>query len=260
MEQYRFFNSTADDIREYNADDFAEYFERSYKSGVYREDGKLSLRCTNLGTDMKTSVGIGSAMIQGHMYLNIDAPITLTHNTSDSTHDRIDRVVLRLDLNDDKNYIKAFVLEGTPSAEPIAPIVSRDELIFELSLAQVLIKANNSTIPKSNITDERLNKEVCGVVASQLDSKYVNTTDYLMEVVEFDIEDGSPTEVDYTTSEGLLFEKTRLSEKDQNGNYSKLELLQYLEDGVTVGHIKEYILTYNDDNIMTKRELVSKNV
>lgn len=260
MEQSRFFNSTADDIREYNADDFAEYFERSYKSGVYRENGKLSLRCTNTGVDMNTSIAIGSAMIQGHMYLIKNEPLVLTHQSANPTMDRIDRVVLRLDKNDDRNYIKAFVVTGTPSLTPIAPPVTQGDLVFELSLAQVLVKSNSATIPQANITDERLNKAVCGVVASQLDSKYINTTDYTMEVTEFDLESDSPIEVSYFTSDGTLYEKTKLSNKDQNGNYTTLKLEQYLEDGITIGYVKEYLLTFNDSNIVVKRELVSTDV
>lgn len=254
MEKSRFFNSTVDDIREYNANDFAEYFERGYSSGVYREGGQISLRCTVNGSDMNTTISIGSAMIRGYMYLIKESPLVLTHDTAHATYDRIDRVVLRLDLNDNARNIKAFILKGVPNENPQAPSLTRDSLIYEISLAQVLIKANSATISRNNIKDERMDRKVCGVVSSQLDSQYLNLMDYTMEVTDFD-ENELPVEVSYYNN-GILFEKTRLSDKNINDKYTKLTLYKYLEDGETIGHVKEYTLTYNDNGQLIKQELV----
>lgn len=246
MEKSIFFNSTAEVLREYNADDFAAMFKRHYRNGVYKEDEKLTLRPTNTGLDMNTSIAIGSAMIQGHMYIN-ESPLTLTHEMAHATEDRIDRVVLRLDLNDNRKDIRAYLVKGVASLSPVAPVLTRDELIYEVSLAQVLIKAGKSSIATISISDERLDKALCGVLENDM-------SDYDMEATRSD-GDGRIIEVSYTLN-GILVEKTELSNKDVTGHYLTLKIHKYLEDGLTIGHTKEYKLTYNVSGQVVKRELI----
>lgn len=255
MEYSRFFNGTAEDRRRYNASDFAGYFESGYSDGVYRKSGLITLRCTNTGLDMNTKISIGAALIKGYQYLIKDTPLILTHDTAHATYNRIDRIVLRLDLNDSARNIKAFILKGMPGENPIAPSLTRNSLIYEISLAQVLIPANSSTIPIVNITDERMNRSVCGVVTSQVDAEYLNLEDYTMEVTAFD-EFNDPLEVCYFNRDGILLEKSVLADKDENGKYTTLYIHRYLEDGVIIGDTREWKLTYNENGFVVKKQLV----
>jgi hypothetical protein len=255
MEKYRFFNSTAEDEREYNASEFAEYFVRGYSNGVYRENGLITLRCNNTGTDMNTTISLGSAMIKGYLYTLEEQPLVLMHDNAHATLNRIDRIILRLDLNDTARNIKAFILKGTPNTVPTPPSLTRNSLIYEISLCQVYIPSNSATIPVANLTDERMDRSVCGVVSSQLDSEFINLEDYTMEVTGFDL-NNHPIEVSYFTSSGLLNERTKLEDIDENGKYTTMYVYRYLEDGITIGHTKKWKLYYNENGFVIKKELV----
>src|SRR5690625_885545 len=112
---------------------------------------------------MVVGVSSGSAMIEGHQYTNTDTK-DLTVDGADSASDRIDRVVLRLDSNTDKRYIKAFIKKGETSSNPVPPELERTDYIYELSLAQVRIEAGKSFIDSSQITDERGDNDLMGRV------------------------------------------------------------------------------------------------
>lgn len=158
------FDSTADDPREYSASKFADYFGQVLTNGVFNGGTNLQVTCS--GTDINSRVQPGYAWIKGYMYKVDTDALVLAHALPHATLNRIDRVVLRLDLSIDKRYIKAFVLPGTPAASPVAPALTRSGNIYEISLANVLIIAGKSFIESPQITDERLNTSACGLVNS----------------------------------------------------------------------------------------------
>lgn len=159
-EHYRFFNSDEEDQRVYDAGDFAEYFETLINSGVWAEELN-ALQVSGHGGEMKSIVHTGKAFIDGHFYYN-DADLEVEHATADVTHDRLDRVVLRLDLNANERSLKVAVKTGTPSATPSPPSVTRTQLVREYSLAQVLVRAGQSYIEVEDVTDDRGDESVCG--------------------------------------------------------------------------------------------------
>lgn len=165
-EIFKFFNSAPGDERWHYASDFADYFGSVLSSGLISNgDLPVGLQVTvNVGT-MTTSVNVGKAIIKGYSYENT-TPVTLTHSIPEQTLDRIDRVVLRLDLKNASRFIKVFVKEGVSALEPVPPTLQRDQYIYELSLAQVRIRKNTSSIVVSDIKDERANESLCGIVQS----------------------------------------------------------------------------------------------
>lgn len=251
-EYYRFFNDTESDPREYNANDYAEYFVQSLSSGVYRNNGKVSLRPNITGLDMNVTIGLGSAMIKGRLYLIKDEPEILILDDAAALMDRIDRVVLRLDLNDDARYIKAFVVKGDPSENPIAPVLTRTDLVHEISLCQIRVRAGKNFIAESDLIDERLKRSVCGIVSSQLDSEYINLRNYNTFVTAYD-ENNNPVEIEYRTPQNLLYKKTKLDNRNGLGHYSNLYEYDYLEDGETIGNTTKWTMTYNDDGLITSK-------
>ncbi|MNW39613.1 Phage tail fiber repeat protein [compost metagenome] len=160
-EKCSFFDSTADDPREYPAREFAEYFSRFVGNGIFGGGAKLKVEAS--GTDANVTVGIGYAWINGYLYGVYDAPLTLPISPA-TNQPRIDRVILRLDTSTPVRAIKAMVLQGTPTSIPSVPAITRSGNIYDLSLAQVLVAANTSIVLPENITDERLNNLVCGIV------------------------------------------------------------------------------------------------
>src|SRR5690606_11179283 len=164
-EIYKFFNSAPGDPREYFASDFANYFSSVLSAGLLLDENEeYGLQVTH-ESGLQTVVSPGKALIKGYSYENT-TPLTLTHDLPEMTFDRIDRIVLRLDLRNQHRYIRLFVKAGEASENPEPPELQRDEIIYELSLAQVRLRANTASIDPADITDERALEDVCGIAQS----------------------------------------------------------------------------------------------
>ena len=162
-EFYRFFDSTIDDIREYTADEFSEYFRMVLTNGIY--NGGTNLQVVAGGSNMTVDIEDGYANIYGYLY-KVLGGVTLPIETADVTYNRIDRIVIRWDKREESRFIKAMVLKGVAAEHPTPPELTRTDDIHELSLAQVLVKAGTNNISGDAVTDERLNAEVCGLINS----------------------------------------------------------------------------------------------
>lgn len=89
----------------------------------------------------------------------------MTLSPSNSSLDRIDRIVARFDLSEPIRSIEIYLKEGTPSTTPIAPDVVQASNYYELALADIRVKAGAKEINSVDILDQRQNPEVCGLVA-----------------------------------------------------------------------------------------------
>lgn len=168
-ERYLFFNAleTSPGVydREYQAQDFAEYFASVLSTGVLHTNNSPGLQVTVEPGTLNTIVDVGRAILKGHYYENT-TPLTLTHAIPEPTLDRIDRIVLRLNRNNSERWIKLMVLSGEPADNPLAPELVRTKFIHDISLAQVLVRANTVQLLPGDLIDERLDEEVCGTVSS----------------------------------------------------------------------------------------------
>lgn len=114
----------------------------------------------------------GYANVRGVLIeLKQDTPIIFEQ--ADSL-DRIDRVVLRHNDTKSVRYADVVILKGSPSNSPQAPNITRDETIWDIVLADVRIRKNSSNVTQAQITDRRLDSELCGIVAGTI--KEVDTT------------------------------------------------------------------------------------
>lgn len=166
---YGHFNSAINDKRTMLAEDWAKYISSFITDGI--RNGGTCLQVTN-DTGMAIKIDEGIANIQGYIFIaerdSRGRYIELEVEESHNQYDRIDRVVLRLDRNGAKRNIEPIILRGTASSEPIPPILTRNSLVYDISLAKVLVKANTLVIAQEDITDERFNDEVCGLINSIL--------------------------------------------------------------------------------------------
>ncbi len=178
-EFYGFFDPWEGDDREYSADEFVTAFRAVGGTGV--GDG---LTVAPAG-GMKVRVAPGLAQIHGYTYgLEDDggAPKELTLNPSGSA-DRIDRIILRLDLTASARNITMGVLEGTPAANPVPPALTRTDYVKEISLCQIRVRAASGALAPGDLTDERIDAAVCGMLVppslqlSSLDTRYPRTVD-----------------------------------------------------------------------------------
>lgn len=110
-------------------------------------------------------VGSGSCIIEGCMKI-IENARTLTVQNSDTNYDRIDTVVLRLNLNQAVRDIDLYISQGTASASPVRPELTRDASVYELGLADIFVTKNTQTMSQKRITDTRLDTERCGIVTA----------------------------------------------------------------------------------------------
>lgn len=167
-ERSLFFNSQLVDgkyDREYQAQDFATYFGSVLSSGLLHTDEAPGMKVSVESGTLNTVIDAGRAVLKGHLYINT-TPKTLTHAIPEVDLDRIDRIVLRLDLRNSERKILSHIKPGTPATNPIPPELQRDEFIHEISLAQIKVRKNTVQLLPSDLIDERLDENLCGIVHS----------------------------------------------------------------------------------------------
>ncbi len=175
--KYRFFNAKATTSggvttydREYDSNDLTDYLKRFFTDGVFMEPSN-ALQILAASTGLAVDLQVGAALIKG-CSIETDAAVRFTLGAAHATLPRIDRIVVRWNISDRK---MEFALKaGTAAATPQAPALTRTEYVHELSLARIYVSAGASTLTQSNITDERLNAEVCGAVVATV--QHVDTT------------------------------------------------------------------------------------
>ncbi len=121
---------------------------------------------------MQIMVLAGKAWINGYFYENTDE-LSLQLATADGVLNRIDRVVLRLNLIN--REMKCVVKQGASASTPQTPSIQRDSDIYELALADILVENGATKLTQSNITDQRFNNDLCGIVSGVVDQ--IDTTD-----------------------------------------------------------------------------------
>lgn len=158
------FNSKNHD-RVYKAEDWAWYFSTFIKNGVFPNAQNNGLQVVT-GEGMQILVKAGFGFINGYAFRN-EQDCTITLETADGALNRYDRVVLRWDLAAREMYIA--VLKGAASANPSARAITRSNEIYDLVLADVYVGKGVLSIQTANITDQRYNSSLCGIVTGVIE-------------------------------------------------------------------------------------------
>lgn len=156
VEQYSFFNSKKHD-RVYNAYHWADYFYPFFKTGVF--NGGLQVLANN---DMSVTINPGYAWIDGYMY-HLTKPLIINVDMASGNKNRIDNIVLRLDLVN--RWIKAYAVMGECSegtAIPSEPQIT--SIVHEIVIARINLLAGSTIITQDIIEDTRMDDAVCGWV------------------------------------------------------------------------------------------------
>lgn len=166
MEHSGFFNGE----QEYGQEEFNRYFDNIYESGVsVKEDNTMTLGVTSEASNIKVESGF--AIVKGfYLYNDSEKSIVVS---PDSNYDRIDRVVIRLNISNSKVTIE--IKNGVAGSKPQPPTLQRDNLIYELSLAQVYVPRSGAI----TLTDERYRNELCGAIRPK------NLTEFNKMIEEF---------------------------------------------------------------------------
>ncbi|MEW4234701.1 structural protein [Bacillus thuringiensis] len=140
----------------YSSQDFAQLFDMFFGTGVVK--GYLqNLNIIPISDGMKTSVNSGCAVIYGRGYI-LEGLRVLVHDPAHATLDRIDRIILQLNLA--TRAINIMIKKGATAALPVPPTLQQDNMnnggmIYELPIAQVRIIKGKSFIDGTQIIDER---------------------------------------------------------------------------------------------------------
>ncbi|EDT84649.1 hypothetical protein [Clostridium botulinum] len=157
--------------RAYLAEDFARYFAKFIGTGVYPNPA-TGLQVVAIDNNMQIRIKKGDGYILGRDFENTDDYI-IQLDVADGVLSRIDRVVLRLDYL--KRDIIPVLKKGNYASSPIAPALQRDADAYEIAIGDVYVKNGAIKINQSDITDTRLNKELCGIVHAII--QQVDTTE-----------------------------------------------------------------------------------
>lgn len=146
----------------YNAED-AETYLSTRISGIYAADDCFDLSIT---ADRTVTIGPGLAWVRntrfaGKSICNREV-LALAIPMADSSKPRTDRIVLRYDKAENKSELA--VKTGTPGSAAAAPDVVQTELVYELGLYTVSVAAGSTVIKAADVTDTRLNEQVCGLM------------------------------------------------------------------------------------------------
>ena len=146
----------------YNAED-AETYLSTRISGIYAADDCFDLSIT---ADRTVTIGPGLAWVRntrfaGKSICNREV-LALAIPMADSSKPRTDRIVLRYDKAENKSEL--VVKTGTPGSAAAAPDVVQTELVYELGLYTDLVAAGSTVVKVADVTDTRLNEQVCGLM------------------------------------------------------------------------------------------------
>lgn len=160
-ESYGFF----DGGQLYGQDEFNRYFSNMFENGVSIDsDGTMTM--SSYVSENNIIVGAGFAIINGFFLYN-DSNKTISI-TRDSNCTRKDRIVLRLDLSNKKISIE--LKSGTASSNPEPPTLTRNNLVYELSIYQVNVPVSGNI----TLTDERFRTDLCGAIRPKNLTEYNN--------------------------------------------------------------------------------------
>lgn len=125
------------------------------------------------GEGMTLLVRPGFGMLQGRFAYD-DEESFFALPEADAKNRRIDRVILRANYPDRKCEI--LVRAGVPGAEPQPPELLRTSGdYYELCLAEVSVRANQSVIVQADITDTRADTDLCGWVTQTIEQVDTHT-------------------------------------------------------------------------------------
>lgn len=179
MGQYaNFYNSNNGD-REYNAESFTEFIKPFFKTGIFNGECQVVSNQNMTITAKMGNVNIGgkTKFFENDQIITIEAP--------HATLSRIDNVVIRRD--DVGRDIYRFVQKGQFSSTPTAPTPVRNGGVYDLICAQIYVGPSIVKILPENVTDTRMNNDLCGWVAStieEIDFKQI-TTQWSAYITEF---------------------------------------------------------------------------
>lgn len=152
----------------YNAQDVMR-FMAGKTSGVFGEEGNFQVAAKSGMTVTVQAEGMTGGWLSDGAKYGIsfwsENDIDLTVGTADGVNPRKDRVVVSWHIPQQATVPDVVIRKGTPSANPQPPVLVNNGEYAEICLAEIHVPAGATEITSYNITDTRLNEDVCGLVS-----------------------------------------------------------------------------------------------
>ena len=87
---------------------------------------------------------------------------------ADGVLNRIDRIIVEWKTTNYVDYPEVKVLKGSLSSNAVAPELTNNSTVRQISLAKINVAAGTTAITASMITDERLDPSACGLVTGSV--------------------------------------------------------------------------------------------
>lgn len=132
-------------------------------SGVWSGDDNLKVTITG-ARQLTLSKGIAWFTTDdywGKVYVNTDA-INFTLPVADAALDCVCRIVIRWDKT--ANKASAMLLQGNFASSPTAPERKTSDELYDLVLCDYLVKHGDAEATAAQMTDQRLNENLCGLM------------------------------------------------------------------------------------------------
>lgn len=192
---------------EYTGAEHVMRWHHGRTSGVFGAANNAAVAAAGGGMNVTVSDGLGwlsNSEGNGIVWWNDSEAssgekLTLAVDTADGALNRVDRVVVSWSTT---NYVARptiAILKGTVSSAAVAPALTNNSTMRQISLARISVPAGATTITASMITDERMDSAVCGIVTDtvSVDTSMVNAqVSELIEELRYSLEqvvsDGVP--------------------------------------------------------------------
>lgn len=161
-------------------------------SGVFGAESNASVSASQGEMAVTVSDGLGwitDAGNNGIVWWNDNEKTNSTKlkialDAADSALDRIDRIIVEWKTTNYVDLPEIKVLTGSVSSIPVAPSLTNNGTVRQLSLARVYVAAGTTAITASMITDERLDASVCGIVTETVSVDTSMAQAQFMELLE----------------------------------------------------------------------------
>lgn len=164
-----------------NRDEYigAEYVMRwlhGRTSGVFGAANNAAVQAAG-GMAVTVSDGVGwiaNASQNGIVWWNSNEAdngekLSLIIDQADTVLNRLDRIIVEWKTINYADLPEIKILKGTPSSAAAPPALTNNSTLRQLSLARVSVAAGTTAITASMITDERMDKSVCGIVTENVE-------------------------------------------------------------------------------------------
>lgn len=158
--------------RAVDADFFRWMWRLFFTNGVFANPSSNFQVVAHSG--MTVRVKPGACFIQGTTGIE-ESNTDLKLDKAEELTNRTDLIVLRVDFTQNRR-LSVEVKKGTTE-------LRRDADVWELQLAKIDVKALTQQIRQSDITDTRLNSDVCGVVTGTVHQ--VDTTEIFNQYMDY---------------------------------------------------------------------------